>query len=476
MAVDQVTPITRYRPAAARSRAWARLERLFDHGRLVSLGGPQADAEVALARGTVRGVPTIAYATEPAVRGGALTAAGCTRIVSAIDRARHGGHCVVGIWHSGGASLQEGVVALEGVGRVFQGIVGASGQVPQISVVLGPAAGGAAYGPALTDVVVMERQATVFVTGPGVVRDVTGQDVDAASLGGAAVHERESGVAHIVRDGEAAAIEAAADVVALLGDQGSFGPVAETAEHGDLSRLLPASRRLAYDVRALVDQILDGPGTVLHARWAPNVLTSLGRLGGRTVGVLANNPLRLGGCLDARAGDKAARFVRLCDSFGVPLVVVVDVPGYLPGIGQEREGVVRRGAKLLHAFAACRVERVTLITRKAYGGAFIAMNSKSLGATDVYAWPGAEVDVMNAESATWVLHRRRLSAIQDEEERAALAAQLATDYLNGEHGLALALERGIVSCVIDPAHTRPVLVRALNRERRWPTRLPNIPL
>lgn len=456
-------------------RAWTRLTQLFDADSARPIGG-QAAPEVETATGTVRGVPTLAYSTEPSVRGGALSHEGCARIVEVIDRARLTGRCVVGVWHSGGASLHEGVVALEAVGRLFRAIVGASGRAPQISVILGPAAGGAAYGPALTDLVVMERQATLFVTGPGVVRDVTGEDVDGAGLGGAAVHERDSGVAHLVRDGEPAALAAAADLVGLLADQGSFPAEPSSAGHEDLSALLPESRRRAYDVRVLVDRILDAPATVLHPRWAPNVLTALGRLEGRTVGVLANNPLRLGGCLDARAGDKAARFVRLCDTFGIPLVVVVDVPGYLPGVGQERDGVVRRGAKLLHAFAACQVSRVTLITRKAYGGAFIAMNSRSLGATEVYAWPGADVDVMNAESALRVLHRRRLAAIDDERRRAETLAELTAGYLAGRHGLRLAVDEGIVTGVVDPCLTRPALVAALARGPSRPATLANIPL
>ncbi len=457
------------------SRAWARIEQLFDPDTVRPLG-PQDTPAVVTATGKVRGVPAVAFSTDPSTFGGALTDAGCARIVEAIDLARLSGRCVVGIWHSGGAALQEGVVALEAVGRVFRAIVTASGRVLQISIILGPAAGGAAYGPALTDVVVMERQATLFVTGPGVVRDVTGQHVDAADLGGAGVHERYSGVAHIVGDGERAAIDAAADVVQLLGAQGAFTGPTELGDHEDLSLLLPQSRRRAYDVRPLVDQILDAPATVLQPRWAPNVLTALGRLDGRTVGVLANNPLRMGGCLDAAAGDKAARHVRLCDTYGIPLVVVVDVPGYLPGVGQERDGVVRRGAKLLHAFSACRVNRVTLITRQAYGGAFIAMNSKALGATEVFAWPGAEVDVMNAKSAIKVLNRRRLATIQDDQRRAAAVADLTAEYLAGQHGLALAVDKGIVRAVIDPRHTRPTLVRALCGRRSRTGIVPNVPL
>jgi acetyl-CoA/propionyl-CoA carboxylase carboxyl transferase subunit len=383
---------------------------------------------------------------------------------------------VVGIWQSGGAALQQGVVALDAVGEVFRAIVAASGVQPQVSVIFGSTAGGASYGSALSDLVVMERNAAMFVTGPSVVRDVTGQDVDMAGLGGAAIHERESGVAHLICDGEAATLHAARELISLLGDQDAFDLHRIPEVDSDLSSILPDSRQRAYDVRPLIDRILDAPGLVLHPRWAPNVVTALGRLAGRTIGVVANNPLRMGGCLDARSGDKAARFVRMCDAYGVPLLVLVDVPGYLPGVDQERAGVLRRGAKLLHAFSACEVSRVTLITRKAFGGAYIAMNSRSLGATAVYAWPGAEVDVMNAESAVRVLHRRALAAIVDDTERAVAQARLAAQHRAVLQGLSLAVEKGLINAVIDPRRTRSVLARALAAAPSTAARRPNIPL
>ena len=271
----------------------------------------------------------------------------------------------------------------------------ASGKIPQISVVLGPAAGGAAYGPALTDVVILGPEGRIFVTGPDVVRSVTGEDVDMLRLGGPEPHGRRSGVVHILTDSEQEALERARTVASLLGSQGQLDVA--TVEDRDLSQMLPESKKRAYDVHPLVAAVLDdGTMQELHERWAPNIVTALGRLGGRTVGVVANNPLRLGGCLDSLSAEKASRFVRLCDALGVPLVVLVDVPGYLPGVGQEWDGVVRRGAKLLHAFGECVVPRVTLVTRKTYGGAYIAMNSRALGATRVFAWPGAEVAVMGA--------------------------------------------------------------------------------
>jgi acetyl-CoA/propionyl-CoA carboxylase carboxyl transferase subunit len=228
-----------------------------------------------------------------------------------------------------------------------------------------------------------------------------------------------------------------------------------------VTSLLPDSPRRAYDVRPIVSALLDGDSTVeLHARWAPNITTTLGRLGGGTVGVLANNPIRLGGCLDAQSAEKAARFVRMCDAFGIPLVVLVDVPGYLPGVSQEWDGVVRRGAKLLHAFAEATVPRVTVITRKAYGGAYIAMNSRSLGATRVLAWPGAEVAVMGSTAAVRIVHRRKLAGIP-EQERPALEAELAADHEKQAGGVARAIELGLVDAVVEPDRTRSAVSEAL---------------
>ena len=294
------------------------------------------------------------------------------------------------------------MVALDAVGQVFAAMVRASGRVPQISVVLGPAAGGAAYGPALTDIVIMSAAGRIFVTGPEVVRSVTGEQVDMERLGGPEPHGRRSGVVHVTTKDDASAIDEARKLAALLGRQGRLSPadIPATAEDGhDLTATMPAAPTGRTTCSRWSPRCSTTPGVELHAKWAPNVVTTLGRFAGRTVGVIANNPLRLGGCLDASSAEKAARFVRMCDSLGVPLIVLVDVPGYLPGLGQEWDGVVRRGAKLLHAFAEAVVPRVTLVTRKAYGGAYIAMNSRSLGATAVFAWPDAEVAVMGASAA-----------------------------------------------------------------------------
>jgi acetyl-CoA/propionyl-CoA carboxylase carboxyl transferase subunit len=264
---------------------------------------------------------------------------------------------------------------------------------------------------------------------------------------------------HVVTSTEREAIDEARRLAALLGAQGALS--VESVEDRDLGALLPESARRAYDVHPLVAELLDdGSALELHPRWAPNITTTLGRLGGRTVGVIANNPLRLGGCLDSTSAEKAARFVRMCDAFGVPLVVVVDVPGYLPGVGQEWDGVVRRGAKLLHAFAEATVPRVTLVTRKAYGGAYIAMNSRSLGATRVLAWPSAEVAVMGAVAAVRILHRRRLAEVAP-DLRAQVEAELAEEHGRIAGGLSRAMEIGVIDEVVEPTATRSALARAV---------------
>jgi acetyl-CoA/propionyl-CoA carboxylase carboxyl transferase subunit len=443
------------RPASATAGlALHRLEQLLDGSRVVD-----EVSGVVVAEGDVDGVAVLAFATDPSVQGGALGSEGCGAIARWTDEAVRRGCPVIGLWHSGGARLREGVAGLDAVARVFSAQTRASGRVPQLSVVLGPAAGGAAYGPALTDLVVLGPQGRVFVTGPDVVRRVTGEDCDMTRLGGPEVHGRRSGVVHLVAETDEDALLRTRELVVLLGAQGSVGTL---APRPDPSEVMPEQARRAYDVRPLVDRLLDGPGLELQPGWAPNVVTALGRLGGLTVGVVANNPLRLGGCLDSASGEKAARFVNLCDALGVPLLFVVDVPGYLPGLAQEWDGVVRRGAKLLHAYAACRVPRLTVVTHKSFGGAFIAMGSKGLGADAVYAWPRAQVDVMGASAAVEVLHRRVLAEL-DGIEREAEVLRLADQHLTETGGLQRAVACGAVDRVIAPADTRRVLAADLAR-------------
>lgn len=450
--------------------------------RLVALLDPDSiellseddDSGMLAAVGTAHGTPVVAFSSDVTVMGGAMGERGCAVVVAAYERALADRIPVIGLWHSGGARLAEGVLSLHAVGKIFAIMTRASGKVPQISVVLGPAAGGAAYGPALTDVVILGPDGRIFVTGPEVVRSVTGEDVDMLRLGGPEPHGRRSGVVHVITDSEREALDEAARLASLLGDQRQLDVAA--VDERPLDDLLPDVRRRAYDVHPLVAQVLDDDTLLeLHARWAPNIVTALGRLGGRTVGVVANNPLRLGGCLDSPSAEKAARFVRMCDALGVPLVVLVDVPGYLPGVGQEWDGVVRRGAKLLHAFAEATVPRVTLVTRKAYGGAYIAMNSRSLGATKVFAWPGAEVAVMGAVAAVRILHRRRLAEV-DVENRAEVELELAAEHERIAGGVDKAIELGVVDEVVDPALTRGALARAIAEAPQRRGEHNNIPL
>ncbi|HMD93610.1 MAG TPA: carboxyl transferase domain-containing protein [Trebonia sp.] len=450
-----------------------RLAALFDPGTLELLpaDGDERSGVVA-AVGLVHGAGAVAFASDARVQGGAMGSAGCAAIVAAYAEALSRGVPIVGLWHSGGARLAEGVASLHAVGTVFAAMTRASGRVPQISVVLGPAAGGAAYGPALTDIVILSGQGRIFVTGPDVVRSVTGEDVDMERLGGPEPHSRRSGVVHVVTETDADALDRARLLAAMLSDQGK---ITDDAEDRDLSGLLPESARRAYDVHLLTSRLLDTPGIELHPRWAPNIVTILGRLAGRTVGVVASNPMRLGGCLDAASAEKAARFVRMCDAFGVPLVVLVDVPGYLPGVGQEWDGVVRRGAKLLHAFAEATVPRVTLVTRKAYGGAYIAMNSRSLGATRVFAWPDAELAVMGAVAAVRILHRRTLASVPPEQLHEA-ETQLAAEHEATTGGLQRALDLGVIDAIIEPSQTRRELAQAIAEAPQLKGTHANIPL
>jgi acetyl-CoA/propionyl-CoA carboxylase carboxyl transferase subunit len=466
-----------------------RLAQLFD-GNDCDLLHPAGDTEVRTAAGRINGARVIAYCTDATKMGGALGAAGSRRIVEAIELAVRDRCPVIGVWHSGGAKLADGVESMDAVGQMFAAMTRASGRVPQISVVVGPAAGAAAYGPALTDMIIMAPAGRVFITGPDVVKSVTGELIDMESLGGPEAHSRRSGVAHVTADSEADAYLRARRLVTFFACPGRLELDRLPPEH-DLRALLPASPRRAYDVRPLVRAIVDGDGQhgggqhgdgqhgagfdELQPRWAPNMVIGLGRLAGRTIGVVANNPIRKGGCLDSLSAEKASRFVRMCDSLGVSLLVIVDVPGYLPGVGQEWNGVVRRGAKLLHAFAEASVPRVTLVTRKSYGGAYIAMNSRALGATAVFAWPDAEIAVMGAEAAVGILHRKRLAAVAD-HERDALKSSLVLEHARIAGGVDRAMAIGVLDEVVSPSRTRRRLAEAFAAAPAGRGQHGNIPL
>jgi acetyl-CoA/propionyl-CoA carboxylase carboxyl transferase subunit len=447
---------------------------MLDDGCATIIDGEQRSG-VSVAHGKLGGVPVVAFCTDAPVMGGAMGADGCKAIVEAIECALSRQCPVVGIWHSGGARLAEGVQALDAVGSIFAAIVRASGKIAQVSVILGPAAGGAAYGPALTDVIIMADKARMFITGPDVVRSVTGEEIDMESLGGPHAHGSRSGVAHLTVDTDEDAFVAASAVIGLLARPGRIDASLARAPR-DLAVLLPDNPRRAYDVHPLIFSLLDdGPLFEMHAKWARSIVTGLGRLAGRTVGVIANNPIRLGGCLDSASAEKAARFVRMCDAFGIALVVLVDVPGYLPGVGQEWDGVIRRGAKLLYAFAEASVPRVTVVTRKAYGGAYIAMNARCLGASAVFAWPNAQCAVMGPEAAVGIVHRKALAAVAD-ADREALRTELVRAQIEQAGGLHQAQGSGLIDRIIDPAFTRTEVAQALAQSVQRRGSHGNIPL
>ena len=435
-----------------------RIERLVDPGS-VELLTPYDKSGMLAVTAQVVGNRVVIFASDATIQGGALGVDGARVIVRAYQSAMATQLPIIGIWHSGGARLRDGVSSLNAFGEVFQAMITASGKIPQLSLVLGPTAGGGAYGPALTDVVVLAPEGRIFVTGPDVVKSVTGEKVDIATLGGPDAHRKNSGVAHVITRTEQEAFDRIRDLTSLFANQGH---ITTNISESDLGKLVPDASKRAYEVHPLVDAILDSDGEKLELlpMWAENMVTSIGRLGGRTVGVVANNPQHLGGVLDSSAAEKAARFVRTCDAFGIPLIVIADVPGFLPGAGQEWEGAVRRGAKLLHAFGESVVPRVTLITRRAYGGAYVAMNSKSLGATRVFAWPMAEVSVMGAVAAVRVLHRRLLADLP-QDQRESMELELAAEHDRVSGGVEKALEIGAVDEIIKPTQTRSALAKAI---------------
>ena len=429
--------------------------------------------------GLVAGRPVLCYAEDSSFLGGSLGAQHAASIVELLRLAEHGRRPIVGFVASGGARLQEGLAALAGYGEIFAAMTRLSGLVPQISVVSGASAGGGAYAPALSDLVIMTREASMFLTGPSVVEEVMGEKIDAGSLGGPRI-QAANGVAHFVVADERCAAALARELLGLLPSaSGDPLPLADGAETvtGDPASAVPSDPRRVYDVRAVIRCLADG-GKLLEygARWARNVVCGWARMAGRPIGVVANQPRHLGGVLDAEAAQKAARFVRTCHLFGVPLVVLVDTPGFLPGSNQERAAVIRHGAKLVHAFAEARVPRLTVVLRKSFGGAHIAMNSKQLGAQLVLAWPAATLGVMGAEQAVGVIHRRRLAAVSDPVGvRTALAEAYASEHLTARR----AAELGFVDELIDPGQTRDRLLTALELLYRGPgEREPgkNIPL
>jgi acetyl-CoA carboxylase carboxyltransferase component len=451
--------------------AYGRLEALFDPGSLQLIRStvlPRRESRrsapgdgVVAGGGTVAGRQVFAYAQDQTFAGGSLGEAHAATILRVMELAERASAPIIGFIASGGARMEDGVAALAGYGRIFRGNVRLSGRVPQISVICGVSAGGGSYSPALTDFVVMTEESAMFLTGPGVVRDVMGEDVDAAALGGPRVHSA-NGVSQFVAADDRAAVSLVHDLLSYLPQRaGEAPPMAPPVDvfTVDPSSGVPATAREVYDIRGVIAALVDG-GDMLEVseRWARNMVTALARIEGRSVGVIANQPWFLGGVIDATAAQKAARFVRTCNAFGLPLVVLVDTPGFLPGSRQEQAGVIRHGAKLLHAFAEAVVPKVTVVLRKAYGGAYICMNSKDLGADLALAWPGAEIGIMGPKQAVSVVHRRALAESDDPEgERDRLAAEYAEEHLSA----AIAAEQGFIDELIEPYDTRRRLAGAL---------------
>jgi acetyl-CoA carboxylase carboxyltransferase component len=431
------------------------------------------------ATGRVDGRPVAAFAQDASFAGGSLGEAHADTVVSVLALAERTLVPVIGFIESAGARMQEGLAALSGYGRIFHRHVQLSGRVPQISVICGASAGGGSYAPALTDFVIMTEGASMFLTGPGVVEAVTGEHVSAVELGGYRVHER-NGVCHLVAPSDLEAALLARDLLDYLPQNSSEPPtrwpIIDPPGYAP-DAPVPAAARQVYDVREVARALLDG-GRMLEIspRYARNILCAFGRLDGRSVGIVANQPRYLGGVLDSDASQKAARFVRTCNLFRIPLLVLVDTPGFLPGTKQEQLGVIRHGAKLVHAFSECTVPRVTVLLRKAFGGAFIAMNSKDLGADFVYAWPSAQLGVMGALQAVDIINRREIEAAEDPARaREAFAATYTAEHLHP--GAATA--DGYVDDVIQPAETRDRVSAAFGALDSVPPRrrpLGNIPL
>jgi propionyl-CoA carboxylase beta chain len=488
--------------AKGKMTARERVESLLDPGSFVELDElarhrsnafglektrPYGDG-VVTGYGTIDGRPVCVFAQDFTVFGGSLGEVFGEKIVKVMDLAMKTGVPVIGINDSGGARIQEGVVSLGLYGEIFLRNVHASGVIPQISLIMGPCAGGAVYSPAVTDFIVMvDKTSHMFITGPDVIKTVTGEDVEFEELGGAHTHNSKSGVAHYMGTDEEDALEYVKGLLSFLPSNNMEMPPAYpvdvdlevTDDDLALDTIIPDSPNQPYDMHTVIESVLDDADFLeVQPLFAPNMITGFGRVEGRPVGVVANQPMQFAGTLDIDASEKAARFVRTCDAFNVPVLTFVDVPGFLPGTDQEWNGIIRRGAKLIYAYCEATVPKVTVITRKAYGGAYDVMGSKHLGGDISLAWPTAQIAVMGAQGAVNILYRKELAAADDPDtERARLIAEydetLANPYL--------AAERGYIDRVIMPSETRSQVIRALRalrdkRETLPPKKHGNIPL
>ena len=478
-----------------------RLALLFDEGTFVEIGtfATTRATEFGLDKqrfygdgvvtgwGKVDGRTVFAYAQDFTVLGGSLGETHASKIAKVYELALKVGAPVVGINDSGGARIQEGAMALEGYGMVFRSNVMASGVVPQITIMMGPAAGGAVYSPALTDFIIMVKGDAyyMFVTGPEITKVAMGEEVSYQDLGGAVVHATKSGVVHFMVDSEQEAINLTKRLLSYLPSNNMEDPpYMETGDPADrdvsgVEQIVPNDSAKPYNMKEIITRIVDnGEFLEVHKHWATNIIVGFARIAGNVVGIVANNPEEFGGAIDVDAADKAARFIRFCDAFNIPLVSLTDTPGYVPGTDQEYKGIIRHGAKMLYAFAEATVPKINIIIRKAYGGAHIAMDIHSLGADLVFAWPTAEIAVTGPEGAVRILYRREIQASQNPDE---FIKQKIAEYRKLFANPYWAAERGIIDDVIEPKDTRRVIVKALDmlknkREFRYPKKHGNIPL
>ena len=492
--------------AKGKKTARERIEMLLDPGSFVELdefvrhrstafgmdkNRPYGDS-VVTGVGTINGRQVALFSQDFTIFGGSLGEAAGNKIIKVMDLAIATGVPLIGILDSGGARIQEGVIALGKYGEIFKRNTMASGVIPQISIIMGPAAGGAVYSPALTDFVIMvDKTSNMFVTGPDVIKTVTGEDVGMEELGGALTHNKTSGVAHYLASDEDDAIDYARTLLSYLPENNlsetvvydGAGELEITEEDRALNSIIPDSPNQPYNMQEIIESIVDGHEFLeVQPLFAPNILIGFARIDGRSVGIVANQPSQMAGTLNIEAGEKAARFVRFCDAFSIPILTLVDVPGYLPGTDQEWAGVIRRGAKLLYAYAEATVPLVTVITRKAYGGAYIVMGSKQLGADINLAWPTAEIAVMGGQGAVNILFRDKIKEAEESgADVNAVRAQLAAEYTYNVANPFLAAERGELDGIIEPAATRIDVIKSLRALRTKRANLPpkkhgNIPL
>ena len=487
--------------AAGKLTARERLETLLDPGSFEELDAlvvhrcndfGMADQRipgdgVVTGHGRIDGRPVFVFSQDFTVFGGSLSETYAAKICKVMDLAMKAGHPVIGINDSGGARIQEGVVSLAGYADIFLRNTLASGVIPQISLIMGPCAGGAVYSPAITDFTIMVRDTSyMFITGPDVIRAVTHEEVTKEKLGGAMTHNATSGVAHFAAADDRDALMLARDMLAYMPSNNMDDPAEKATNDPDdradvsLNSIVPPSSNQAYDIKKVITSVVDDAKFLeVHEHFARNIVVGFARLGGRSVGVVANQPAVLAGCLDINASVKAARFVRFCDCFNIPLIVFEDVPGFLPGTDQEFRGIILHGAKLLYAFAEATVPKITVITRKAYGGAYCVMASKHIRADFNYAWPTAEIAVMGSDGAVNIIHRAEIKAAGASGD--AVRAEKVAEYKDKFANPYVAAERGYVDEVIEPALTRRKLIGALRllgnkRDHNPPRKHGNIPL